>query len=84
MDFSEGQPIYPVLAEQLQDLNIGILSKCTSFVNILVIFSQKFHFLVNNVGLGYQGPKLLDELSADVSIFRRIFNLFNDTEFQLS
>ena len=26
VDFSEGQHIYPALAEQIQDLNIGILS----------------------------------------------------------
>ena len=31
-------------------------------------------FSVNNVGLGYQGPELLDEISADVSTFWKTSN----------
>ena len=32
VDFSGGQEIYPRIAEELQDLNIGVLGKVPSFI----------------------------------------------------
>ena len=79
VDFSDGLEIYPNIAEQLKDLDIGVLSKlvgrnnvqsernslCLCFLSAII--TCILLFTVNNVGLGYEHPEFLNECSADVS-----------------
>ena len=88
VDFSDGLEIYPNIAEQLKDLDIGVLSKLVgekkvsrvkginslSLCYLSVIITCILSFTVNNVGLGYEHPEFLNECSFDVSGTALVFH----------
>ena len=75
VDFSGGQEIYPRIAEELQDLDIGVLGKLPSFSNSqpLALLCGWTNFvrvcvtLVNNVGYSGEYPDYFAETPHDVS-----------------
>ena len=75
VDFSDGQEIYPRIAEELQDLDIGLLGKLPSFSNSqpLALLCGWTNFvrvcvtLVNNVGYSGEYPDYFAETPHDVS-----------------
>ena len=83
VDFSDGQEIYPHIAEELQDLDIGVLGKVPSFSNsqplaLLCGWTNFVHVcvtLVNNVGYGAD-PDYFAETPEDVSCEKQRFCCF--------
>ena len=76
VDFSDGQEIYPRIAEELQDLDIGILGKVPSSSNSSSLWPccvAGTHFtcclcvLVNNVGYSLEYPAYFGEGPEEVS-----------------
>ena len=72
VDFSDGQEIYPRIAEELQDLDIGVLGKVPFAINSLSLFCcvaglTPHVCLVNNVGYSLEYPEYFGEGPEEVS-----------------
>ena len=84
-DFSGGQEIYPRIAEELQDLDIGVLGKVPSLATLnpwpccvagLTLCMCVCVTLVNNVGYAAEYPDYFVEIAEDVSCEEQQLSIF--------